>query len=142
MVKGSLVYMHFCPFSLKNGQFGYTPNLVLACGGTWLFRAENTFSAHFCFALRFFSNVHLSLCHSLGLSAGGCQAASPPLPCVAQSKIPPISRNTFPIYSQHRQNYLNHYFGAEVGERLPRHFPEPFPVRKYGTFTYCKDTQS
>ena len=35
-------------------------------------------------------------------------------------------------YSQHRQNYLNNYFRAEVGKNLPKQFPDPFPVGKQG----------
>ena len=35
-------------------------------------------------------------------------------------------------YSQHRQNYSNNYFRAEVGKKLPKQFPEPFLVAKQG----------
>ena len=34
--------------------------------------------------------------------------------------------------SQHRQNYLNNYFPAEVGKDLPKQFPESFPIGRQG----------
>ena len=39
-LEGSLVYMYF-------PSFWYTPNLFLACWGTWVFRAENTSGVYF-----------------------------------------------------------------------------------------------
>ena len=39
---------------------------------------------------------------------------------------PPPSR----IYSQPRQNYLNHSFQAKVVKQLPKQFPEPLSVGK------------
>ena len=33
-------------------------------------------------------------------------------------------------YSEHRQNYLNHYFQTKVGKELPKQFPEPLSIGK------------
>ena len=33
-------------------------------------------------------------------------------------------------YSHLRQNYLNNYFQAKVGKKLPQQFPEPLSVSK------------
>ena len=42
------------------------------------------------------------------------------------------------VYSQHRQNYLNSYFQAKVGKKLPKQLPEPLSVGKLdiGSFAF------
>ena len=39
--------MVYVLFHLRNKQFGYTPNLLLTCWGTWFLRADNTFGVYF-----------------------------------------------------------------------------------------------
>ena len=46
-LEGSLVYMYFPPFSLENKLLGIHQTSFLACWGTWVFRAENTFGVYF-----------------------------------------------------------------------------------------------
>ena len=46
---------------------------------------------------------------------------------------PPQKKGANPVfkYSQHRQNYQNSYFRAEVGQKCPKEFPEPPSVGKH-----------